>query len=726
MVRRLKEDLRKLGVEQFPKRTLVEHAVGEPACPELELARTLAEYTKLMRPERGQGSLVFINLQKRLLSSVEAFYRTLQAHHRAITEGRAKIALQLPLATDDDDEYGVDDDTLDETDEAIALRSPPLEAPSDKAKALLDGMLATAQARRGAVDAKVQELLGWIAKNQCLAAAVGGATKASKADRKWTATRVLIFTEYGDSKRYLRSVLNAAIDGTEDADLRIMEFHGGMSDEQREEVQRAFNSPPEDHAVRILLATDAAREGVNLQGHCADLFHFDVPWNPARIEQRNGRIDRTMQPAKEVRCHYFVYPDRAEDMVLKTLVAKVDIIQRELGSISSVLLDRFTDVMSTGIDDKTAQKLGAAEEAGALKATASAELEAQRAELGRVNRDIEEAGEILERSRKVMDFDPTLLRDAIDVGLELAGARKLAPAESAEVEAWTVPDLPESWQETLDTLRPARGRAEYLWEYRKKPPQPVVFSPPPKMNSALSHLHLQHPFVQRVLGRFLSQGFSSHDLSRVTVVRTRHDALVRVIAFGRLSLFGLGATRLHEQLVSVAARWIEGRESELKPFAEEADRNAIRMLEQVLAESPKLEAVPEGVQSKLRGAAPKIFAGLWTPVREEADSLAHDAERKLRERGVQESEALKVILADQRKAILAEIERRLGGQQLTLQYDKREREQFRKEKESMDDRLVSIEQEIEREPAQIQALYKVSLRRLEPVGLVFLWPETRG
>jgi hypothetical protein len=150
------------------------------------------------------------------------------------------------------------------------------------------------------------------------------------------------------------------------------------------------------------------------------------------------------------------------------------------------------------------------------------------------------------------------------------------------------------------------------------------------------------------------------------------------------------------------------------------------MLEQVLAESPKLEAVPESVQSKLMAVAPKIFAGLWTPIREEADSLAHDAERKLRERGVEESEALRAILADQRQAIALEIERRLGGEQLVLQYDKRELEQFRKEKESMDERLVSIEREIEREPAQIEALYKVALRRLEPVGLVFLWPETRG
>jgi hypothetical protein len=726
MVRRLKEDLRKLGVDQFPKRTLVALQVGDPSSPELALAEKLAEYTALTKPERGQGSLVFINLQKRLLSSVAAFYRTLQAHHRAVAEGRAQTAVEVPVFGDDD-EYGVDDSVLDEADEARVESESRFVSPAGLARKLLDEMLGEAQRFRGAPDAKVRRFIEWVQTNQCPAVAIGGGNpKASKADKVWTQRRVLLFTEYGDTKVYLRTLLNSAIDGTDQAESRIMEFHGGMSDEQREEVQRAFNSPPEDHPVRILIATDAAREGVNLQGHCADLFHFDVPWNPARIEQRNGRIDRTLQPAKEVRCHYFVYTDRAEDIVLKKLVEKVDVIQRELGSISSVLLDRFNDVMESGIDAQTVQRLEAAEAGGALKETASEELETPRGELAKINQQIEEAGEILERSKKVMDFDSTLLRDAIDVGLELAGAKNLKRVTVDDAEAWAMPDLPESWQNTVDTLRPPRGRNEPFWEFRKKPPQPVVFRPPPRMNSALSHLHLQHPVVQRVLGRFLSQGFSAHDLSRVTVVRTRHDSLVRVIAFGRLSLFGPGATRLHDKLVSVAARWVEGKENELKPFAEDADRKAIELLEQVLTESPTLEGVSAAVQSKLLSVAPTLFANLWRPIREEADALAHDAERKLLQRGAEESEALTTILTTQRAAILSEIERRGGDMQLVMQFDKREAEQFRKEKEHMDERLVSIEREIEREPKQIEALYKVTLRRLEPVGLVFLWPETRG
>ena len=106
-------------------------------------------------------------------------------------------------------------------------------------------------------------------------------------------------------------------------------FHGGMGDEARELIKAAFNANPQSHPLRILIATDAAREGVNLQNYCADLFHFDVPWNPSRMEQRNGRIDRKLQREPVVRCHYFVYVQRPEDEVLKTLVTKTETIAKE-------------------------------------------------------------------------------------------------------------------------------------------------------------------------------------------------------------------------------------------------------------------------------------------------------------------------------------------------------------------------------------------------------------
>jgi SNF2 family DNA or RNA helicase len=96
----------------------------------------------------------------------------------------------------------------------------------------------------------------------------------------------------------------------------------------RVKKKRSFNSDPSKDKLGILIATDAAREGVNLQNHCADLFHFDVPWNPSRLEQRNGRIDRKLQRAPEVRCYYFFYTQRDEDRVLKALVQKSKVTRR--------------------------------------------------------------------------------------------------------------------------------------------------------------------------------------------------------------------------------------------------------------------------------------------------------------------------------------------------------------------------------------------------------------
>ncbi|MDY0001367.1 MAG: DISARM system SNF2-like helicase DrmD [Polyangia bacterium] len=779
MVRRLKEDLRRMDVGDYPERKIVEVAItstgttwratqslatdatpqgddapqgdattigeGEPA--ELRLSRLLGEYTSLMAPTKGQGRLVFINLQKRLLSSIEAFSRTLRLHAKSVSEGKAKTQLRLAShmaaraaeLRGEQDEYGDDDEQAEEAAGAeIIAASRLLETPEGRARQLLSEMLSLADQYRGAPDGKVLALVDWIRRHQCPAAQVGGADpkadpKAKPADTRWTDRRVLVFTEYGDTKRYLLQILGAALRGTDQDEDRIMQFHGGMSDEQREEVQRAFNSPPDEHPVRILIATDAAREGINLQGHCADLFHFDIPWNPARMEQRNGRIDRTLQPAPEVRCHYFAYPQRAEDLVLKKLVRKVDTIQRELGSLSAVLMDRMAEVMEPGITDLTSEALDRAEQTGLLRETAQRELESQRDDQAKLRKEVESAGAILNRSKEITSFDPTLLQDAVNVGLELSGAPRLAPVQAGKVDkddsdhqAYELPPMPDSWQETLDYLRPPRERQEPIWEWRKKPPQPVVFRPPKRMNSRLVHLHLEHPFVQRILSRFRAQGYSAHDLSRVTVLRNRHDALIRVIAFGRLSLFGPGATRLHDQLVSVAARWVEGTNDPLRPFAEAADRKAVEMIEQILRESPSLDGISPAIQAKLQAATPSVFAQLWPQIREEADSLAHDAETKLRARAQEEAASLRRILEAQKAGISKEMK---GADQLALHFtdsEKEQREQLEQNLAYWRERLSRIDHEIEHEPPQLEALYEVALRRLEPVGLVYLWPEVRG
>jgi hypothetical protein len=387
-----------------------------------------------------------------------------------------------------------------------------------------------------------------------------------------------------------------------------------------------------------------------------------------------------------------------------------------------------SQLQKEGIHANTSSQLDETEREKKQQAIAAAELEQARVSQEQLARELEELDSILDRSEKVTSFEPKLLRDAINAGLELSGAEPLesAPGAVPGVEAFKLPDLPESWAATVDSLRVPRGRDEYFSDWRAKDPLPVLFEPPPKMNSAAAQLHLSHPFVRRILSRFLSQGYSAHDLNRVTIVRSS-DKLVRVIAFGRLSLFGRGATRLHDQLVSVAARWVETSDDPLKPFAEDADRRAIESLEQVLAESPTLKGISDSVREKVAEAAPQLFEQLWSHVEAEADARAQEALLDLERRGMEEADQLREILNRQKDAIEVELNLKPGQREFDFEeLSKSEQKQAEDDRKHMERRLDAIGKEIEEEPEDLRSLYQVSLRRLQPVGLVVLWPKSRG
>ena len=780
MVRRLKRDLRQLGVERFPRRLLVQLALrhspegwgaeevsfdaetgtqtkgpttqlGSPAVmagdrpAELALAENLARYTELCAPPRGRGRLVFINLQKRLLSSPEAFARTLDVHARAVEKRGGPIvrAVQasLPLQADDadPDTHGVDDDALAaEEDAAITAASALLPSPSEEAATLLSEMRALAEKSRRAPDAKVLALLAWMRAYQCPTI---GMAPDSDANTQWSDRRVILFTEYGDTKRYLLDLIEQAIAHTDDAEQRILVFHGGMGDDARDEVQRAFNTPPADHPVRILVATDAAREGVNLQAHCADLFHIDVPWNPARLDQRNGRIDRTLQEADEVRCHYFVYPDRTEDRVLQTLVRKIETVRHELGSLGAVLLDDMEKTLAGGIGQKTGDRLEAVGN-DANTTTAQAELEDQRKDLDALQREIHQAGRRLDASKKALQVTPDSLRGVVEIGLRLAGAVGLQESEptSDDRRTFQLPALDRSWDRTLDSLRPPRQRGEPFWEWRQKPPRPVTFEPLARLTQEAEQLHLAHPFIKRILDRFLAQGFSAHDLSRVASVIAPDDSVVRVVAYARLSLFGPGAARLHDEILAVAAPWSASRSSksaksakfaddpeDLAPYRDAAtEAKAISQVETLLAGDAK--PPPAIVAKRIAASGPQLFASLWSSLEAEADARAVAAKNGLAQRARRESDELRQILESQKKAIdkaagnlrQGELFAPADTDSATLREQKR---QARLDLEHMDKRLGALDAELASEPEAIAALYDVRMTRLSPIGLVVSWPE---
>ncbi len=652
MVRRLKRDLRKIGNERYPQRLLVRRSLthtsdawaesttsfdsetgtvqegpgatlhqGAPV--ELQLGEQLARYTELCSPKSSRGGVVFIRLQQRLLSSPEAFARSLEAHAGKLHEKGGVQAhathnqVDLPLHGDDltdPETHGDSDDALDTAaDRAIATHSASLPTPNQEAAALLDSMRTLAQRARRVPDAKTRALFAWLREHLCPALGLTPEeVRATSASTEWTERRVILFTEWADTKRYLLDLLRAATDHTSQADERVMAFHGGMGDDARADVQRAFNADPKAHPVRILVATDAAREGINLQAHCTDLFHIDLPWNPARLEQRNGRIDRTLQPAAQVRCHYFVYPQRAEDRVLETLVRKVDVVQRELGSLGAVLFQELTTALEGGITAATEQQLALIGEASTLGPTlrsVDAELEAQRKDLKALTADVQRAGRLLDASKKALEVDPENLRGVVEVGLRMAGAEGLGTHPDATRACFTLPQLDRSWERTLDSLRPPRERSESFWEWRQRPLLPVTFAPLERLDDTVEQLHLAHPFVRRILDRFLAQGFSAHDLSRVTSVVAPGESVIRVVAYARLSLFGPGAVRLHDEILPVAAPW-PTEDTALTPYRDAATaQKAIAQTEALLAQGAR--APGDIIQQRIRQAAPQLFAGLW-------------------------------------------------------------------------------------------------------------------
>jgi len=743
----LKDDLRRLQ-GGFPKREVVEvPVVGlKEDNPELLLPRLLDEYRQAREERlvnshksvRMAATLVLCSLQKRLLSSIEAFACTLRVHRKSFEAAANASAVtanvgpglqtgpnlaQLKLLTnapdaDDERAEAAEDDVTAQDDAVMAAATARTmgEASADvykKERDLLTRMSEVADAARGLPDARVTYLINWIKKHN---------------------QRVLIFTEYSDTKRYLEKQLRAAVTQGRESDPLIATYHGGMTDEAREDVKRAFNADPQKHQLRVLIATDAAREGVNLQNHCADLFHFDVPWNPSRVEQRNGRIDRKLQRAEEVRCHYFIYEQRPEDRVLKALVEKTKTIRRELGSLAPVLERKLEDRLSMGFARKDAAALANAIRDEQLDAerlkTTEAELESGRKREADLKTEISGLQDLLEKSRNWLRLDEADLRQAISCGLELLGANALQPTKKDG--EFQLPDLSShaqtdpSWMHTLDTLRAPQRKGQPVWEWRKQQPiRPVVFEDQGSLDATDVHLHLEHRFVQRLLGRFRSQGFVHHDLTRACVVLTK-DPVPRVILLGRLSLYGQRASRLHDQVLAVAARWADAtiRSETLKPYADATLDKTLELLEQALSAETLLPDLPLQVRQRLSSGASRDLDELRPHLKVQADDLSTRATAELRARGDREATEMRAILETQRKRIQATaVEKEKDLQQPGL-FDQEERKQVEADKRYWHKRLEELARELDTEPARIRQSYEVKTARFEPVGLIYLWPVT--
>lgn len=302
--------------------------------------------------DSGRGNTVgfaLTVLQRRLASSPEAIWRSLERRRRRLESRREEMlrgAAPDPLASQRFARViaGAGSDQLDsELDDLDA----------DELETVEDDVVDAATAARTA--AELEQEIGVLLRLEALARRV----RDSGADRKWGELRellldpaamrdatgrlrkLIIFTEHRDTLAYLVERI-----GTLLGPAAVVAIHGGIRRQDRRRIQEVF---AQDRDCLVLVATDAAGEGLNLQ--CANLMvNYDLPWNPNRIEQRFGRIHRIGQT--EV-CHLWnlVAQDTREGAVFLRLFAKLEEQRRALGT------DKVFDVLGEAFEGQPLREL---------------------------------------------------------------------------------------------------------------------------------------------------------------------------------------------------------------------------------------------------------------------------------------------------------------------------------------------------------------------------------
>ena len=226
--------------------------------------------------------------------------------------------------------------------------------------------------------------------------------------------------------------------------------------------------------------------------------------------------------------------------------------------------------------------------------------------------------------------------------------------------------------------------------------------------------------MRRLLSRFLSQGFTS-GLSRVCSI-IGPGAQPRVVLIGRLALYGAGAARLHEELLMVTAAWTEPdrRTATLRAFGERGEEATLDQLEQALRDS---RTPPPAIVERLRASAVRDVADLEPELLRRAETRRAEVARELVAVGVEEAEALRKLLVDQRERI-AKREAAFDDEQLSLEFDQGEAEQARRDRRRWQSKYERLARDIATEPGRVKRGYDVVADRLEIVGLVHLWPKS--
>jgi len=263
-------------------------------------------YNQAMREKRSYIGFLMILMQRLVVSSTSAIRTTLERRLEALAAPQEQLTL-FPLASE---EEWADLDGQEQIDVLLRTRLKALKNERAEVKLLLD---AAARCEQIGPDAKAEALLDWLYRLQ-----------SEEGDPE---LKTLVFTEFVPTQEMLRRFLT-------ERGFSVVCLNGSMDMEERKRVQEAFAKE-----ARILISTDAGGEGLNLQ-FCHVVINYDIPWNPMRLEQRIGRVDRIGQ-THAVRAVNFVFEDSVEHRVREVLEQKLAVIFEEFG------IDKTGDVLDS-------------------------------------------------------------------------------------------------------------------------------------------------------------------------------------------------------------------------------------------------------------------------------------------------------------------------------------------------------------------------------------------
>lgn len=528
VVRRLKKNLSAAGVRNFPQRR-VKTLQFTPSEEELKAYLRLEEFLQKRKKDLKKAKvndLSTLLLKKRFLSSPVAFAYTLDTY----METRGGSLEDLP---DYDEVLGENADDMEEglfdQEEFAALRAAA-PAGADLSKqdyAELKALSEWGRDYRGRPDSRLRVLVDFL--NETLRDSNGN----------FNNERVVIFSEYVDTVNWIKSILEQR--GYDEDRLAVI--IGSTDSEEREEIKARFQADPVEQPLRVLLATDAAGEGIDLQNYCHRLVNFDIPFNPNRLEQRAGRIDRWGQ-LSEPEIFHFGANQKAEigyagDVEMLARVLR-RIVQQEddLGSVNQVIAEEIqAKLTGNKASGKKIQKIE--------DLTIAKMMHGER----EVRDELTKLEDQLEDTLSRLHVRPENLLRVVETALSIDHQPVLVPRtdKKSGTTVYEVPKLALGWSLSIDSLTTRLDRETQ---------RHITFDPAvAEGRQDLVLVHLGHPLVQhsaRILRAALWRKDST--LSRVTAVAMPNLKEPVVAALSRLVLVGKGGVRLHEEVFLAGVR----------------------------------------------------------------------------------------------------------------------------------------------------------------------------